>query len=119
MQNIVLKQCEPHNVIVETRGAYRKHQGWAVNILTLSQHVIESFLRFEAVGLVCLVHLFEYNMARSVHHKVDKFFHMTVKLKSDDTLTECFSRDIGLAQGSVIAPIRFLIYVSRLPKLKA
>ena len=135
VKNIVMEYCESQNIFGETQSAYRKHRCTADNLIKHIQHVNEAFQWSEMVGFVCLdvekafnavwrlglVHkLNSIGLKNSVIRWINSFLsqrNMCVKINS--TVSDSFSPTAGVTQGSVIAPVLFLVYVSGLPQIKA
>ena len=134
MKNIVLEHCESLNVFGETQSAYRKHRCTTDNLIKLTQHVSEAFQWSKMVGLVCLdvEKAFDAVWRLGLIHKlnsielkipiikwINSFTQRNVYVKIKSTVSASFCPKTGVPRGSVIAPILFLIYFSRLPKMKA
>ena len=122
VKNIVLEHCENLNIFGETQSAYRKHRCTTDNLIKLTQHVSEAFQRTEMVGLVCLdvEKAFDAVWRLGLIHKLNSFLSQrNVYVKINTTVSASFCPTAGVPLGSVIAPILFLIYVSRLPKMNA
>ena len=130
----VLEHCESLNVFGETR-AYRKHRCTTDNLIKLTQHFSEAFQWSVKVGLVCLdvEKAFDAVWRLGMIHKlisieqkipitkwINSFLSQkNVYVKKKSTVSASFCPTAGVPQGSVIAPVLFLIHVSRLPKMKA
>ena len=135
VKNIVLEHCENLNVFGETQSAYRKHRCTTYNLIKLTQPISEAFQWSEMVGLVCLdiEKAFDAVWRRGLIHKLNSIelkipiikwinsflSQRNVYVKINTTVSASFCPTAGVPQGSVIAPILFLIHVSRLPKMKA
>ena len=123
------------NVFGETQSTYRKHRCTTANLIKLTQHVSEAFQWSDMVGLVSLdvEKAFDAVWCLGLIHKlhsielkipickwINSFLSQrNVYVKRNSTVSSIFCPTAGLPQGSVIAPILFLIYVSQLPELKA
>ena len=134
-ENNVMEYCESQNVFGETQSAYRKQRITTDNLIKLTQHVSEAFQWSEMVGFVCLdvekafdavwrlelVHkLNSIGLKISIIGWINSFLSQrNVFVKIYSTVTDIVSPTAGVPQGSVIAPILFLIYVSGLPHIKA
>ena len=130
-QNFLLFQ----NKFGDTQSAYRKQRCTTDNLIKFTQHVSEAFQWSEMVGFVCLdvdkafdavwglgfVHkLHSIGLNNSVIRWINSFLpQMNLFVKINSTVSDSFSPTAGVPQGSVIAPILILIYVSGLPQIKA
>ena len=128
VKNIVLEHCESLNVFGETQSAYRKHRCTTDNLTKLTHHVSEALQWSEMVGLVCLdvekafyavwrlglIHkLYSIELEIPIIKWINSFLSQrNVFLKTNSTVGSSFCPTTGVPQGSVIAPIPFLIYVS-------
>ena len=121
--------------IRETQSAYRKHHCTTENHIKLTQHVSEAFQWSEMVDFVCLdvekafdavwrlrlvPKLNWIGLKNSVIWWINSFsLQRNVFVKITSTVSDSFSPTAGVLQGSIIAPILFVIYVSGLPLIKA
>ena len=130
-----MEYSESQNIFGETQSAYRKHLCTTDNLIKLTEHVSEVFEWSEMVGFVCLdvkkafdavwrpglVHkLNSIGLKNSVISWINSFLlQRIVFVKIDSAVSDSFSPTAGVSQGSVIALILLLIYVSDLPQIKA
>ena len=135
VKSIVMEYCESQNIFGETQSAYRKHRCTTENLIKLTQLVSEAFQWSEMVGFVCLdvekafdavwrlglvPKLNSIGLKNSVIWWINSFFlQRNVFVNISSTVSDSFSPTAGVLQGSVIAPLLFLIYVSGLPLIKA
>ena len=135
VKNFVLAHCEENDVFGEMQSAYRRNRCTTDNLLKLTQHVTEAFQLSEMVGFVCLDIEQEFDavwrlglqnkLLQIVVHKplinwVTSFLsHRSILMKINNSKSSTFSTLAGVPQGSVIAPILFLVYVSGIPEIPA
>ena len=135
LKNFGLEHCENNDVFGEMQSAYRRKGCPADNLLKLTQHVTQAFQRSEIVRFVCLDIEKAFDAAwrlgiqstllqMDVHKHLIKWVNsflsqrsIFVKINNSKCIT--FSTLAGVSQGSVSAPILFLVYVSGIPDIPA
>ena len=117
------------------QSAYRTNRCTTDNLLVLTQHISEAYQWSEMVGSVCLDvekafdavwrlgwidKLFKIRIQTKIIKRVNFFLSQrNVYVKIKNTRSEKFSPTAGVPQGSVVAPLLFLIYVSNIPETPA
>ena len=117
------------------QSAYRSYRCTTDNLLKLTQHVTEAFQWSELIGFVCLdiekafdavwrIGLQNQLLKIGVHKPlitwVNSFLSQrSIFVKINSTKSSTFSTLAGVPQGSVIAPILFLVYGSGVPEIPA
>ena len=135
LKNIFLAHCEKDDVFGETRSAYRRNRCTTDNLLKLFQHVTETFQWSQMVGVVCLdiektfdavwrlglqYKLLQIGVCKPLIKWVNSFFSQrSIFVKINNSKSSTFSKLAGAPQGSVIAPVLFLVYVSGNPEIPA
>ena len=128
VKNFGLEHCENNDVFGEMQSAYRRKRCTDDNLLKFTQHVTEVFQRSVMVRFVCLDIKKAFDAAwrlgiqskllqMGVHKLLIKWVNsflsqrsIFVKINISKNIT--FSTLAGISQGSVSAPILFLVYVS-------
>ena len=135
-KNFVRAHCEENNVFGEMQSAYRRNRCTTDNLLKLTQHVTEAFQWSEMVGFVCLDiekafdavwrlglqnKLLQIGVLKPLIKWVNSFLSQqrSIFVKINNSKSSIFSTLDGVPQGSVIAPILFLVYVSGIPETPA
>ena len=132
VENLILDHCEANKVFGSQQSAYRANRCTTDNLLVLTQHISEAYQWSEMVGLVCLdvekafdavwrLGLIDKLNKIRIQKKIIKWVNYflsqrNVYLKIKNTSSETFSPTGGVPQGSVVAPILFLIYVYNTPE---
>ena len=135
VKNFVLAHCEENNVFGKMQSAYRRNRCTTDNLLKLTQHLTEAFQWSEMVGFVCLdiekafdevwrIGLQNKLLKIGVHKPLIKWVNSflsqrSIFVKINNTKSRAFSTLAGVPQGSVIASILFLVYVSGIPEILA
>ena len=130
-----MEPCESQNTFGETQSAYRKHRCTTNNLIKLTQHVSEVLQWSEMVGFVCLdvekafdavwrlrivYNVNSIGLEKSVIRWINSLLSQrNVFVAINSTVSDIFSPTAGVPQGSIIVLLLFLIYVSRLPQIKA
>ena len=127
--------CEQNDIFGDNQSAYRANRSSTDNLLTLTQYVAEGFQASEVTGLVCLDvekafdAVWRFGLLNKMRELkfdpryifwVNSFLSrrsLVVKVNSFNSFT--FSPDAGVPQGSVVAPILFLIHVAKPPVTEA
>ena len=115
------------------QNAYRRIRCTTDNLLKLTQHVTEAFQWSEMVGFVCLDiekafdavwslglqnKLLQFGVHKPLIKWVNSFLtQRSIFVKINNSKRSAFSTLAGVPQGSVIAPILFLVYVSGIPEI--
>ena len=131
VKNFVLAHCEESDVFGEMHSAYRRNRWTTDNLLKLTQHVTEAIQWSEMVGFVCLDiekafdavwrlglqnKLLQIGVHKALIKWVNSFLSQgSIFVKINNSKSSTFSTLAGVPQGSVIAPILFLVYVSSIP----
>ena len=132
VEKIILDHCEANKVFGSQQNAYRANRCTTDNLLVLTQHISEAYQWSEMMGVVCLdvEKAFDAVWRLGLIDKINKIRIQTkiikrmnsflsqrnVYVKINNTRSETFSPTAGVPQGSVVAPILFLIYVSNIPE---
>ena len=135
VKNLIVDHCEANKVFGPHQSAYRANRCTTDNLLVLTQHVSEAYQWSEMVGLVCLdvekafdavwrLGLIDKLTKIGIQTKIIKWVNSflsqrNVYVKIKNMRSEKFSPTAGVPQGSVVAPILFLIYVSNTPETPA
>ena len=136
VKNIVLAHCENNYVFVELQSAYRRRRCKTDNLLKLTHHVTEAFQWSQMVPFVCLdiekafdavwrPGLQNKLIQIGVHKPLIKWVNSFLSQKSiflkinNSKNSTTFSKQAGIPQCTVIAPIPFLVYVSGTPEIPA
>ena len=135
VKNCVLAHCEENDIFGEMQSAYRRNFCTTDNLLKLTQHVTEAFQWSEMVGFVCLdieeafdslwrLGLKNKLLQIGVHKPLKKWVNSflsqrSIFVKTNNSKSSTFSTLAEVPQGSVIAPILFLVYVSGIPEIPA
>ena len=117
------------------QSAYRRNRCTTDNLLKLTHHVTEAFQWSEMFGFVCLdidktfdavwrIGLQDKLLKIGVHKPLIKWVNSflsqrSIFVKIINSKNSTFSTLAGVPQGSVIAPILFLVYVSGIPEIPA
>ena len=133
VKNIVLAHCEKDDVFSETQSAYRRSRCTTDNLLKILHHVTETFQWSEMVEFVCLdiektfdlvwrlglqYKLLQIGVYKPLKKWVNSFFSQrSIFVKINNSKSSTFSTLAGVPQGSAIAPILFLVYVSGNPEI--
>ena len=135
VKNLIVDHSEANKVFGPHQSAYRANRCTTDNLLVLTRHISEAYQWSEMVGLVCLDvekafdavwrlglndKLFKIRIQTKIIKWVNSFLSQrNVYVKIKNTRSEKFSPTAGVPQGSVVAPILFLIYVSNTPETPA
>ena len=135
VKNFVLAHCVENGVFGKMQSAYRRKRCTTDNLLKLTQHVTEAFQWSEMVGFACLdiekafdavwrLGLQNKMLQIDVHKPLIKWVNSflsqrSIFMKINNSKSSTFSTLAGVPQGSVIAPILFLDYVSAIPEIPA
>ena len=135
VKNFVLAHCEENDVFGEMQSAFRRNRCTTDNLLQLTQHVTEAFQWSEMVGFVCLdiektfdavwrLGLQNKLLPIGVHKPLMKWVNSflsqrSIFVKINKSKSSTFSTLAEVPQGSVIAPILLLVYVSGIPEIPA
>ena len=134
VKNIILDHCETNKDFGPQQSAYRAHK-CVTNNLVLNQHISESYQWSKMVGLVCFrvekafdavwrLRLIDKLHKIIIQKKIIKWVNCflsqrNVNVKIKNLRSETFSPTAGVPQGSILAPILFLSYVSNIPDTPA
>ena len=135
VKNFVVAHCEENDVFGEMQSAYRRIRCKTDNLLKFSQHVTEAFQWSQTVGFVCLdiekafdavwrLGLQNKLLQIGVHKPLIKWVNSflsqrSIFVKINNSKIGTLSTLGGVPQGSVIAPILFLVYDSGIPEKPA
>ena len=125
MKTHLLRYCELYNVFGETQSAYRHNRCTTDNLILLTQNVSEAFQWKQCVGAVFLDvekafdavwrfglinKMYELGIADHIVQWINSYLSQRkVCVKVNVCRSEQFETTAGVPQGSVIAPILFII----------
>lgn len=135
VKNQLLNACEKNKLFGEAQSAYRRKRCTTDNLIQLTQKISEAFQWSECVGAVFLDvekafdavwrlglinKLYNLEIDSNIIKWVNSYLSQRkLRVRVNICKSEEFETEAGVPQGSVIAPILFIIYVSQVPEMKA